>query len=302
MSAGIDQFEEIRTATDKVAKLIEWFVNEVIRGTAIKRMAFVFAGLVLFFNPFSTSFFKILFDVKIPEWYGALFWTVTLIFAAAAIVVGILTTPREQGRTSVSTRAIRGLIPFTGWQDDVELFAKLQREREISEILTAILDPGFQIGYISGESGSGKTSLIHAGVAPRLEICHPVIVELSDLDPIESIRESVGVLVAQDARSGSISDLLASASRAQGKPILLILDQFEQFFVHRTRPQDRRPFIESLRQWFDARPRNPAKILISIRGDFADRLVVIQKSLGYTLGANQVFRFPGSGGIGADPL
>ena len=110
------------------------------------------------------------------------------------------------------------------------------------------------------------------------------------LDPIESIRESVGALVAPDEQSESIAHLLASAARAQGKPILLILDQFEQFFIHRTRPQDRRAFIESLKQLSNERPRIQAKILISIRGDFADRLVEIQKALRYTLGANQVFR------------
>jgi len=290
MTPGIDQAENLRTTTDKITDLVGWLVTDVVRGTAVKRIAFALALLLLFFNPISTSFFSVLFHVTPPKWYAAAYWIVTLALAAAALLVGVFTTPRKETLRPVSTRAIRGLVPFTEQKEDVELFAKLQRQREISEIITAISDPGFQIGYISGDSGSGKTSLVHAGVAPRMEGFHPVVVELSDLDPIESIRERLGALVAPDVRSASIADLLAGAARIQGKPILLILDQFEQFFVHRARPLERRTFIESLKQWFDVRPRVPAKILISIRGDFADRLVEIQKALGYTLGANHVFR------------
>ena len=288
MTTGIDQAEQLRTGTDKLTELIEWLVKDVIRGTAIKRMAFVLVLLVLLFNPLSTSVLSPFFHL--PHWYPVLFWIITLAWFVATVLVGVLTTPRTKPLAPVSVRAIRGLIPFTGTKADVELFAKLERERDISEVLTAISDPGFRIGYISGDSGSGKTSLVHAGVAPRVELCSPVVVELSDLDPIESIRESLAALLPVEARGGSLADMLANAARSQGKPVLLILDQFEQFFVHCPRPPQRRPFIESLKQWFDARLRIPARILISIRGDFGDRLVEIQKALGYTLAAHQVFR------------
>ena len=257
MIPGLDQVEKVRTTTDKLSDFVTWLVSDVLRGTAIKRMTFVLALWLLLFNPVSISVLALFFTV--PLWYPAAFGTVAAALAAATILVGILTTPRKQILRPVSTRAIRGLMPFTGQKDDVELFAKLQRQRDISEIITAIADPGFQIGYVSGDSGCGKTSLVHAGVAPRVEVCHPVVVELSDRDQIDAVRESVGALVSPDARSTSIADLLASAARAQGKPILLILDQFEQFFVHRAKPLDRRPFIESLKQWYDAQTRIPPR-------------------------------------------
>src|SRR5271166_4088095 len=104
MSSGLDTVDRLKTSTDKLAELIEWLVADVIRGTAVKRTAFLLAVLLLFFNPLSTSFFGVLFHFTPPKEYATIFWTVTLALAAAAILIGALTTPRKPSLRPVSTR------------------------------------------------------------------------------------------------------------------------------------------------------------------------------------------------------
>ncbi|NJP11121.1 MAG: hypothetical protein HC866_17960 [Leptolyngbyaceae cyanobacterium RU_5_1] len=82
--------------------------------------------------------------------------------------------------------------------------------------------------------------------------------------------------------------VLTQAAEGAGKPLILLFDQFEQFFVHQKRKQDREPFIQALNEWYQS--ALPVKILMCIRGDLSDRLVELQHALGYSLGPQEVFR------------
>ena len=71
--------------------------------------------------------------------------------------------------------------------------------------------------------------------------------------------------------------------------LVLLLDQFEQFFVHQKRKKDREPFIRQLSEWYNGDSATPAKLLISIRRDFRGHLDEIQKAIGCSLGPQQLF-------------
>src|SRR5262249_24923239 len=73
------------------------------------------------------------------------------------------------------------------------------------------------------------------------------------------------------------------------RPLVLLLDQFEQFFVHQKRKKDREPFIRQLSDWYNGNSATPAKLLISIRRDFRGHLDEAQKAMGYSLGPQQIF-------------
>ena len=81
--------------------------------------------------------------------------------------------------------------------------------------------------------------------------------------------------------------MLRSAVTRKGKPIVLILDQFEQFFVQ-FQEAERALFIGALKDWYESDVA--VKILIGIRGDLSDRLIEIHKALGYSLRPSQVYR------------
>src|SRR5439155_11262783 len=59
---------------------------------------------------------------------------------------------------------IKGLFPFR--LDDAGIFVHLQRERDLKRCLAAIKDADFRFGVLYGESGTGKTSFLQAGLWP----------------------------------------------------------------------------------------------------------------------------------------
>jgi len=192
-----------------------------------------------------------------------------------------------------SRKIIKGLRPFEF--DDADNFAKLQRETSLKECLEAISDHDFRFGILCGESGCGKTSFLQAGLWPALEITNHqcIYLRFTDSDPLELIRQAFGEkfsLPRNELEGYDFVSLLKSATSAGSKPLVLLFDQFEQFFVHQKQKEEREPFIQSLAQWFRQNPSLPVKILICLRGDFYDRLIELQKAMGYSLSPQQNFR------------
>src|SRR3954451_16058076 len=138
---------------------------------------------------------------------------------------------RSRGRAS----PYLGLAPYGG--GDAELFFGRRAERDlvVANLLTSRLTVMF------GPSGVGKSSLLHAGVVPRLRDgvgvpAHgsPRAVALVDAwqgDPVRAILDVVAA-TAGDGAPGtdavSFDDALAGYSRRSGGILLLILDQFEE--------------------------------------------------------------------------
>jgi hypothetical protein len=191
--------------------------------------------------------------------------------------------------------AIKGLRAFR--RSDQAVFARLQRVRDLDRCLAAILDSEFRFGILSGESGCGKSSFLQAGLLPRLEQgSQPhtgVYAKFSNEDPIQSVRTALvrdlGLLKEKIQNADLVTVLEAGAS-AVSRPIVLVLDQFEQFFVHRKLKQDREPFVHSMAVWYRGTALLPVKVLVSVRGDFSDRLVELQQAMGYSIGPGQNFR------------
>src|SRR5205807_1715026 len=144
-------------------------------------------------------------------------------------------------------------------------------------------------------SGSGKSSLLQAGLWPRLlqQQHRCVYVKFSDLAPLEAIRQAFREQQAIPSDSAPDSDLitlLRSASQADARPLVLLFDQFEQFFAHRKLKQTREPFLRAMADWYVGQAELGIKVLVCIRGDFSDRLIELQRAMGYALGPQQNFR------------
>jgi len=122
-----------------------------------------------------------------------------------------------------------------------------------------------------GGSGTGKTSLIRAGVMPILlkRGCLPVVVRPAD-DPALAIkRELQGKLEGLPDLMTGLPSFLQAAERATEKLIVVFLDQFEEFFL-RFGDESRADFIAEL-----ARCQSEAmdtRFVLSIREDFFVRL------------------------------
>jgi len=199
-----------------------------------------------------------------------------------------------------------GLAPYTEQQHD--LF--FGRELEIEEILRLIQRDTLTVLF--GRSGSGKSSLLHAGVFPRLRsgMYFPVLLRLNfadpDVDPVEQVKAIIlatahkGGFEVESRASGGFTPTLWEffhdtdfwGPRNDRLTPLLVFDQFEEAF---TIGKDQRQASDFLGQLADlAENRVPLvveqrvtqstervavdagaptyKMVLSLREDFVSRL------------------------------
>lgn len=283
--------DPIQENVEKAEKSVNWLAD-VLRGrNPVKKLLLVDALLFAIFNPFSFSaIYKSIAGKEPPIWYGWLFWiTVGLIFIAAVIFA--YRVKQRESESLIDSRnergAIKGLLPF-GFED-AELFGRLQREDDFRECLPVLTDPQFRFGILCGESGCGKTSFLQASLWPRLtkQGHRCLYVKFTDLDPLDSIRLALIDQFKLPKEVVENADLPALLDAASQSSVILLFDQFEQFFVHHKRANQRKPFVQALGAWYRRQPPLPVKILICLRDDFAGRMAELQKEMKYSLGPQE---------------
>ena len=148
-------------------------------------------------------------------------------------------------------KPLQGVCPFKGLEPfetgDAGIF--FGRERLVEELVARLADA--PLLAIIGPSGSGKSSLLRAGVLPALE------------------REA---LVVRPSECSSAAELAkALAQQAAGERLVLAVDQFEELFAAGISEDERRAFIDVLvdEAW---NPERRALILLALRADFFGRL------------------------------
>lgn len=179
-----------------------------------------------------------------------------------------------------------GLVPYT--EEDAQFF--FGRERDQQRILANLFASRLTILY--GASGVGKSSVLRAGIVQEVrqriaesrangERPEIAVVYFKDWkgDVLASLRVAIGSAmasllgedyVADLPASISFEDLLVAAGQRMGGDLLLILDQFEEYFLYHpaTAPD------EFAVQFAAAANRAgiPANFLISLRDDAISRL------------------------------
>jgi len=130
-----------------------------------------------------------------------------------------------------------GMVPFRA--EDARFF--YGRESEILQMLKHLRQR--RCLYVIGPSGSGKSSLIQAGLLPRL-LNSPLFQAgfwlargmRPGAQPTQTLTEALGADLAQPSQA--VSRLLAAHPPA-GR-LLLILDQFEELFTQASREEQAR--------------------------------------------------------------
>ena len=297
MSKGLPTPDFIQQTTETAARFIQWIAALVRRRKWF--MLLVLLGVVL---ALIGSFLReqlnarlISETVRTPFWTS--FWTVTTLVFIGALVVAIATMPDatvvlDSGESE--TKAIKGLRPFS--REDAAVFSRLQREVSLRECCETLTSDTYKFGILMGESGCGKTSFLQAGVWPKLttsDSSHSAVyVRFTDQEPAttvcDALSEQLG-LSEERLESFSLPMLLSQASDAVGKPLVLLFDQFEQFFVHNPRKEERALFVQALNIWY-RNPDSTVKILVSIRADLLHELYELHESLQYTLGPQDLLK------------
>ena len=133
-----------------------------------------------------------------------------------------------------------GARPFMDTDIDHRLF--FGRDREINELFYQVL--GARLLVLFGKSGLGKTSLLQAGVFPRLReqdlLPVPVRLYRTDLPPLELFTTAIAEACAQSGidytpgETGSLWEFFKTAVFWRGEALqtpVLVLDQFEEIFT-----------------------------------------------------------------------
>lgn len=131
-------------------------------------------------------------------------------------------------------------------EQDADLF--FGRESEVAAISSRIL--AHRTFVLHGRSGVGKSSLLCAGLVPRLKAAgNAVFVIRSFTDPLQQMASTLyrglGNDFNLDAESGMDSFLRVMEKKSPGRFVIFLLDQFEEFFLL-LKDEQRRAFIDQI--------------------------------------------------------
>ena len=175
----------------------------------------------------------------------------------------------------------QGIVPYS--EADADWFFGRDSWREI------VVDnlKAYRLSILYGPSGVGKSSLLNAGVVrglreqARRNLAQHGAAELAIVpfaswnmdDPVDALTEAVRASVEQIAPelsrnppSGSLADLLAAWGERIRGPVLIVLDQFEEYFLYRGADGGSGSFHEQFSLALRRRDA-PANFVVSIRED-----------------------------------
>ena len=195
----------------------------------------------------------------------------------AALIYLLNQTPQDNVNAPVSRIALPppacpypGMVPFQS--DDAAYF--YGREAEIKHMVQHLRQQPFLM--LIGPSGSGKSSLVHAGLLPELaqsryfEADYWLLRTLRPgANPSKRLAEQLETLDGQSEYCAhTIQRLLARHAPAQ--QVLLLIDQFEEVFTQADRGQQQR-FINAINV---LRTLESCSLLLTMRADFYPDLMI----------------------------
>ena len=155
-----------------------------------------------------------------------------------------------------------------------DLFAG--REQEITTLSQKIL--AHHLVVLTGASGTGKTSLLLAGVQPRLADESWQMVHARPLgDPFAALQHALYPLSGDLPTETSLRDLVLAAEVAIDQRLVIALDQFEEFFL-RLGPEAQNAFMAQLAPCLSD-PEIDTRFVLSLRDDFFLRLGAFEEQI-----------------------
>jgi serine/threonine protein kinase len=185
----------------------------------------------------------------------------------------------------------QGLAPFT--ERDANRF--FGRDEEVAHFIGKLKD--WPTLAVIGPSGAGKSSFVRAGVIPTLRgtsddwdilVCRPGrdpfaaiaeglvgAAEITEVADGKAAAEAAGkqaALAAELRREpGLLGATLRGRARAQGRPVLLYVDQFEELYTLVEDQAVRESFATAV-AGIAVDATTPVRVLLSMRSDFLERV------------------------------
>ncbi|MCA9068756.1 MAG: hypothetical protein KDA84_07525, partial [Planctomycetaceae bacterium] len=126
----------------------------------------------------------------------------------------------------------------------------------------------FSVGLLYGPSGSGKSSLVKAGLLPRLHrSVIPIYIESTPQETearlLRGLRKHCPAVEENLSLKETLASLRCGGELPEGKKILVVLDQFEQWLQARKETENT-DLVQALRQCDGGR----VQCLLMVRDDF----------------------------------
>ncbi|MEO1440965.1 MAG: protein kinase, partial [Chloroflexota bacterium] len=173
-----------------------------------------------------------------------------------------------------------GLRPFE--ETDADNF--FGRQEAIDELIGRMQGANFLA--VVGPSGSGKSSLVKAGLLPALkrgEVDDSAdwfyINMVPGTAPIENLAQALTSIATRSlsrvtgilrAHPESLHEIVTDMLQDQAGDVLLTIDQFEEVFTQVDSEDERLQFLEAIR-YAVTRPQPRIRVIVTLRADFYDR-------------------------------
>ncbi len=171
---------------------------------------------------------------------------------------GVTAVIRDDPPLDYESNPWRGLRSYT--KEQHHLF--FGRTRVVTELVERVNRQGARFLAVVGASGSGKSSVVNAGLIPR--ICGGGDATANEdgvwwvVGPIRPASDPLSMLERAQERSKECP---------AGMPRLLVIDQFEEIFTMCTDPEVQEQFLGTLSRWVDGSDPH-LQILVTLRADF----------------------------------
>ncbi len=184
----------------------------------------------------------------------------------------------------------QGLTAFVGTATSLDQPLAIGREQDVQELVDRLSNENRKLVVLHGESGMGKSSLLHGGVIPALhgQIVADRQVVVATLktyqDWTTQLFESLSDAVGHSARPGAatLGQIQQQLHININNQLLtvLVFDQFEEFFVVSSPATQRQEFY----QFFQACLVLPhVKILLAIRQASLHHLLELERCIDLSL-------------------
>ncbi len=214
----------------------------------------------------------------ISNWWLTSTALLVVSFAVVAFLRDVLRRRRIQ---PVDIVCFVGPQPMT--KEDLKARGFHGRHTEIERIVSKLTASHIRYLVLLGESGCGKTSLLQAGVIPKLDEqgrFHCVYLRFTN-QPLRALRDALRAVYPAPSTaassspppatgaSNSLVDELNRARERSGKPLVLFIDQFEEFHLHPIGPDDYRSIQEFVWAIVGKDAIGDTKLVFSLRYDFS---------------------------------
>lgn len=205
------------------------------------------------------------------------------------------TLPPSPPPISSPRNPYKGLRAFL--REDVrDFFGRSYLTGQLVEAVEGLLSPNPQVPVtnlrfltVLGPSGSGKSSVVMAGLLPQLQqgilpqsqewiYVEPIVpgqrpieqltVVLSEHFPARSLTSIRQDLEADTTRGLHL--LMTSLTKRSNAKVVLLIDQFEEVFTQTSSEEVRRRFLDLLIT-ASTEPQGPVIVVVTLRADFYDR-------------------------------